>query len=45
MMLLALSTQPDLLMLDEPTDGLDPVVRRDVLEALVATSATSRRRY
>ncbi len=35
MMLLALSTQPDLLVLDEPTDGLDPVVRRDVLSALV----------
>ena len=35
MMLLALSTQPDLLVLDEPTDGLDPVVRRDVLAALV----------
>jgi ABC-2 type transport system ATP-binding protein len=35
MMLLALAQQPDLLMLDEPTDGLDPVVRRDVLEALL----------
>jgi ABC-2 type transport system ATP-binding protein len=40
MMLLALSAQPDLLVLDEPTDGLDPVVRRDVLEALVEYVAT-----
>jgi ABC-2 type transport system ATP-binding protein len=36
MMLLALAQQPDLLVLDEPTDGLDPVVRRDVLSALVS---------
>jgi ABC-2 type transport system ATP-binding protein len=35
MMLLALAQRPDLLVLDEPTDGLDPVVRRDVLAALV----------
>ena len=35
MMLLALAQCPDLLMLDEPTDGLDPVVRRDMLESVL----------
>ena len=35
MMLLALAQRPDLLVLDEPTDGLDPVVRRDMLSALI----------
>jgi ABC-2 type transport system ATP-binding protein len=44
LLLLALSQRPDLLVLDEPTDGLDPVVRRDVLTAVLdyvsETSAT-----
>ena len=35
LILQALCQQPDLLVLDEPTDGLDPVVRRDVLSAVV----------
>ena len=35
LMLLALSQRPQLLVLDEPTDGLDPVVRRDILAAVL----------
>lgn len=34
-MLLVVAQRPRLLVLDEPTDGLDPVVRRDVLSALL----------
>jgi ABC-2 type transport system ATP-binding protein len=35
LVLLALAQSPDLLVLDEPTDGLDPVVRRDVLSSVL----------
>jgi len=35
--LLALAHRPDLLLFDEPSSGLDPVVRRDILEAIIRT--------
>ena len=34
---LALAYRPDLLVLDEPSSGLDPVVRRDILGAIIRT--------
>lgn len=36
---IALSAHPDLLILDEPTNGLDPVVKRQFLQLLVQEAA------
>jgi len=41
MLLLAISRGADLLLLDEPTDGLDPAAIEDVLRELVTIAATS----
>ena len=38
-LLLALAYRPELLVLDEPSSGLDPIVRRDILEAIIRTIA------
>src|ERR1700756_4458617 len=41
MLLLAISRGAELLILDEPTDGLDPAATEDVLRELVAIAASS----
>jgi len=38
-LLAAQAHRPDLLLLDEPSSGLDPIVRRDILEAVIRTVA------
>jgi ABC-2 type transport system ATP-binding protein len=38
-LLAALAYRPELLILDEPSSGLDPVVRRDILEAIIRVVA------
>jgi len=36
-LLAAQAHRPELLLLDEPSSGLDPIVRRDILEAVIRT--------
>lgn len=38
-LLVALAYRPELLLLDEPSSGLDPLVRRDILEAIIRSVA------
>jgi ABC-2 type transport system ATP-binding protein len=38
-LLLAIAHRPQLLILDEPSSGLDPVVRRDILGAIIRAVA------
>ncbi len=38
-LLCAMAYRPELLVLDEPSTGLDPIVRRDILSAIIRTIA------
>jgi ABC-2 type transport system ATP-binding protein len=42
-LLVALAYRPELLVLDEPSSGLDPIVRRDILGAILRTIASEGR--
>ena len=45
MLLLGIARGADLLILDEPTDGFDPVAMEDVLRELVGIAASERPRF
>jgi len=42
-LLVALAYRPELLVLDEPSSGLDPIVRKDILGAVIRTIAAEGR--
>ena len=42
-LLIALAYRPELLVLDEPSSGLDPIVRKDILGAVIRTIASEGR--
>ena len=42
-LVIALGFRPELLVLDEPSSGLDPIVRRDILGAVIRTVASEGR--
>ena len=42
-LLIALAYRPELLVLDEPSSGLDPIVRREILDAVIRTIAVEGR--